>query len=111
MINECSGEGAYLLVWQRLLDDLLYLEFIHVFADIAETLQDPAQMGVYSEFRTFMYPCHGDTGYMTSDSPHGLESSAVVGDLASESLKNSLCGLNCVYHLLASMAKVHFGCV
>jgi hypothetical protein len=94
MIDECSGEGANLLLWQCLLDYLLYLELIHVFADIVEALQNSAHMSVDSEFRAFMYPCHGDTGYMTSDSAHSLESASVVGDLASESLEDGLGGLN-----------------
>ena len=104
MIDKCSREGANLLLWQRLLDDLLYLKFIHVLVDVAESLQYAAYVGIDAEFRAFMYPCHCDTGYMTSDSSHGVESSAVAGALAYESLKDSLCGFDSVRHLLASMA-------
>ena len=77
-----------------------------VFVDVTPSLEDTSDMGIDTEFWSLMDPCHANTGDMTADARHSLESIAIVGDVAVVFVDDGLSGVEEEFDLLASVADV-----
>jgi len=106
VIDEGAREVADLLFRDEIFDAFFGFVVFGVFVDVTPSLEDTSDMGIDTEFWSLMDPCHANTGDMTADARHSLESIAVVGDVAVVFVDDGLSGVEDELDLLAGVADV-----